>query len=314
MPFSHHSHSGQFCPGHAKNSLEEVIQAAIAKKMRVFCLSEHMVRCRQDFYPEEIVAGGTEADLIENEARYFAEALRLRDQYAQQIEILIGLEIDWIRPESVMLIERSLSRFPFEFFIGSVHHMHEIPIDYDREMYIQAREVAGGTDERLFADYFDAQLDMLRKLRPPVVGHFDLIRLKSDDPDQSFTQWPDVWEKILRNLDFIVSYGGLVELNSAALRKGMAEPYPKAEICKAFLVRGGHFCLSDDSHGVDQVGLNFHRILPFIDAVGISSLHFLRLASDDEGGISRPIDTRFLRTRVCSVPVDEIRTMSCFSE
>jgi histidinol-phosphatase (PHP family) len=113
--------------------------------------------------------------------------------------------------------------------------MHTIPIDYDRRMYEQARELAGGTDERLFEDYFDAQFDMLQQLQPLVVGHFDLIRLKSDDMEGSFTKWPGVWRKILRNLDLITSYGGMLELNSAALRKGMSEPYPKAEICK---VRG----------------------------------------------------------------------------
>ncbi|KAJ6082288.1 Histidinol-phosphatase [Penicillium canescens] len=36
-----------------------------------------------------------------------------------------------------------------------------------------------------------------------------------------------VWSKVLRNLDFIASYG--------------------------------RFCLCDDSHGVDQVALNFHQ-------------------------------------------------------
>lgn len=54
MPFSHHSHSGQFCPGHAKNGLEEVIQTAIAKKFQVFCLTEHMPRSQEDLYPEEV--------------------------------------------------------------------------------------------------------------------------------------------------------------------------------------------------------------------------------------------------------------------
>lgn len=54
MPFSHHSHSGQFCPGHAQNSLEDVIQTAISKKMQVFCLTEHMPRHKEDFYPEEV--------------------------------------------------------------------------------------------------------------------------------------------------------------------------------------------------------------------------------------------------------------------
>jgi histidinol-phosphatase (PHP family) len=156
----------------------------------------------------------------------------LRDKYASQIKILIGFEIDWIRPSSLALIQLSLSRFPFELLVGSVHHVHTVPIDYDGVMYAQARERAGGTDERLFEDYFDAQWEMLQELKPPVVGHFDLIRLKSDDPDGSFVRWPGVWQKIRRNLEFVAGYGGMLELNSAALRKGMSEPYPKAEICK----------------------------------------------------------------------------------
>lgn len=110
--------------------------------------------------------------------------------------------------------------------------MHTEPIDYDRPMYERAREHAGGTDERLFEDYFDAQMDMLTQLRPLVIGHFDLIRLKSDDPERSFRQWPGVWSRILRNLDYIATYGGMLELNSAALRKGMSEPYPNGEICR----------------------------------------------------------------------------------
>lgn len=103
-------------------------------------------------------------------------------------------------------------------------------------MYIRARDVAGGTDERLFEDYFDAQLDMLKAMKPPVVGHFDLIRLKSDDPERSFKTWPEVWKRVVRNLEFVVGYGGLVEVNGAALRKGMSEPYPKGEICEVRLL------------------------------------------------------------------------------
>jgi len=177
-------------------------------------------------------AGQTEEWHATNEAAYWAEAQRLRTKYASQIQLIIGFECDWIRPESKSLIDRSLSRFPFEFFVGSIHHMHTVPIDYDREMYEQARDIAGGSDERLFEDYFDAQLDMLQQLKPLVVGHFDLIRLKSDDMERSFKTWPGVWSRILRNLDFVAGYGGLLEINGAALRKGMSEPYPKAEICK----------------------------------------------------------------------------------
>ncbi|EEH38687.1 histidinol-phosphatase [Paracoccidioides lutzii Pb01] len=312
MPFTHHSHSGQFCEGHARNSLEEVIQTALAKKMRVIALSEHMPREQQDFYPEEIEANGTEAGLIANEAAYFKEAQRLREKYVSKINILIGFESDWIRPSSLKWIRESLARFPFDFFVGSVHHVHTVPIDFDTQFYHKAREIAGGTDEKLFGDYFDAQLAMLRAIKPPVVGHFDLIRLKSDDPERSFKQWPGIWKKILRNLDYVAEYGGLLELNSASLRKGMSEPYPKAEICQEFLARNGRFCLSDDSHGVDQVALNYHRVLDFIEEVGITTLYSLEYCSD---GLppSSSFDPRFPRTRLNSVDLANLKQLEFWS-
>lgn len=142
------------------------------------------------------------------------------------------MEIDWIRPCSLDVIQSLLREYPFDLFVGSLHHVHTIPIDYNKKMYFEAREKSGGTDEKLAEAYYDLQYEMLKALKPPVVGHFDLIRLLSDDPEASSVQWAGVWQKILRNLDFIVDYGGLVELNSAGLRKGMSEPYPKAEICK----------------------------------------------------------------------------------
>lgn len=50
-----HSHSGQFCPGHAKDQLEDVIRRAISLNMRLISLTEHMPRTHdQDLYPEEV--------------------------------------------------------------------------------------------------------------------------------------------------------------------------------------------------------------------------------------------------------------------
>ena len=54
MPFSFHSHSGQFCK-HASGTLEDVVQAAIRAKFRVYGLTEHVPRYRlEDKYPEEV--------------------------------------------------------------------------------------------------------------------------------------------------------------------------------------------------------------------------------------------------------------------
>ncbi|KAL9026211.1 MAG: hypothetical protein Q9196_005090 [Gyalolechia fulgens] len=274
MPYSHHSHSGQFC-AHARDTLEGVVKAAIEKNMQVFALTEHMPRERQDMYPEEVAAGYTEKKLLDIFSDYYIEALRLQSKYATELNILIGTEIDWIRPSSKDFIENLFSAFQLQLFVGSVHHVHGIPIDYTAELFQEARRTSGGSDERLFEDYFDLQRDMLEALKPPIVGHFDLIRLKSDAPDLSFVEMQGVWRKICRNLGLIASYGGILELNSAALRKGLDEPYPNAEICKEFLALGGQFTLSDDSHGIDHIASHYRDVLGFAEKVGIRQITFL---------------------------------------
>lgn len=203
--------------------------------------------------------------------------------------ILVGFESEWIRPSTLHIIQDILAKHPFDFFMGSLHHTHTHPIDYDRATYEKAREAAGGSDERLFQDYFDAQYEMLQALRPPVVGHFDLIRLLSDHRDLAFPGMEGVWERINRNLDFIASYGGILELNASGLRKGLAEPYPCLPICQVrhtasprgpanltqrFLRVGGRFAMSDDSHDVGQIGTNYARLLEYISKVGIEEVYY----------------------------------------
>lgn len=236
MPFSHHSHSGQFC-GHAANTLEEVILKAIRLGMTTLCLTEHIPRDEIDFYPEEC-NDHDEASLAKLYEDFYHEGRRLQRLYSGQISIFVGFESEWIRASSLKLIHGILDKFPVDIFVGSVHHVHTVPIDYDTELYHKSRGLGDGTDEQIFADYFDSQLEMLQALKPPVVGHFDLIRLKSDDPERSFKTWPRVWEKVERNLHFIATYGGVLELNSASLRKGMSEPYPQVEICQVSITYG----------------------------------------------------------------------------
>ena len=272
--------------------------------MSVFALTEHMPRHEVDFYPEEKASGYTFNGHLENEGAYFRAAVRLREKYRKEIAVPIGFESDWIREESLALIERSMGAFGWDFLVGSVHHVHGVPIDYTVEEYGRAREVSGGSDERLFEDYFDAQFEMLRAVRPPVVGHLDLIRLMSGEPDGELRRWEGVWERVGRNLDCIRGYGGLVEVNFSAVRKGIREPYPKGEVCRAFVERGGRFCISDDSHGVEQVAFGYDKLLPFLDEVGIQVVHFLGHAEKQQ---ERPHDARFPHLVIEAISVDELK-------
>lgn len=55
MAFTMHSHSGQFCPGHAKDGLEDIIKHAVSLGYKTMGLTEHMPRYKlEDLYPEEV--------------------------------------------------------------------------------------------------------------------------------------------------------------------------------------------------------------------------------------------------------------------
>jgi hypothetical protein len=66
-----------------------------------------------------------------------------------------------------------------------------------------------------------------------------------------------------------------------------------------FLRLGGAFVMSDDSHGVDQIGTNYARLLAFIGETGIDEMHFV-----DRTGIQS--DSRFPNAGFLSIAVSEL--------
>ena len=164
--------------------------------------------------------------------KYYHKAVSLRAKYGSRIRIPIGFETEYIRPESLKHIQSLQQKYSFDFCVGSIHHVLGIPIDYSPELWQEARQACGGTDELLYGKYFDEQYDLLVQIRPLVIGHFDVIRLWAPDKMVRLRQWPSVWSKVTRNIDTVIQYGGLFELNSAAFRKGFEEAYPTSEIAK----------------------------------------------------------------------------------
>ncbi|KAJ1935147.1 hypothetical protein EC988_008575, partial [Linderina pennispora] len=135
MPFTFHTHSGQFCK-HAHGLLEDTIQAAIGKGMHTIGLTEHIPRCRpQDLYPEE--SGLTPEDLETTFSAYVAEAKRLQAKYQGRIKIVIGCETEYITQLDMDRARQVQEEFGLDYIVGSVHHIDEIPMDFSREMYEQ---------------------------------------------------------------------------------------------------------------------------------------------------------------------------------
>ena len=108
--------------------------------------------------------------------QYILESKRLKLKYAAQIEIFIGMETEMCSPQSLENALALFSNYQLDYMVGSVHHVRGIPIDFSLELYAAA-EMAACSTEALFVEYFEAVESMCARLKPTIVGHFDLIRM-----------------------------------------------------------------------------------------------------------------------------------------
>jgi histidinol-phosphatase (PHP family) len=225
--------------------------------------------------------------------QFLQEAVRLQSKYHDKICLLIGLETEYFNRDSINLVRnlrqprrqyrvKSASAFidtsaetkaielpQVQYIVGSLHHVHGIPLDFSQELYLKALEKVGkGSWEVLFREYFDAQFEMLQGLEPEVVGHLDLVRIffgaikgchhshshggsQSHDhaaEGQESTQnqnrlTDELWTLVKRNVDYVIGYGGLFELKSRAWKKGLADAYPQRDILEVSPINSRHHLL-----------------------------------------------------------------------
>lgn len=263
----HGGHSGQFCD-HARDSLAEIVAAYHAAGFTCVGLSEHMPPPDDRWiYPDERKLKHDAAFMHERFGSYVGEAKRLQQLYHSQMRILVGMESEWY-PECVSWVQHLRDRYALDYIVGSVHHVHEIGFDYSPAAYAQACAVCGGM-QKLYAAYYDAQFEMLRAVRPEVVGHFDLIRMHDPDYRQTL-RCPDVWSRAMRNLEFVAELGAVLDINARALLKGQTEPYVCAMLLDEAVSLDIPLAYGDDAHGVHDVGWGYEVVSEILIQRGVS--------------------------------------------
>jgi histidinol-phosphatase (PHP family) len=268
--------------------LEDVILSAIERKFLVYGLTEHVPRYRTvDLYPEE--ADMSLLVLAKQFEDFVNEAHRLRIAYSQQINLLVGLETEYITTLDLDRLDDLLQSCgdQIHYLVGSVHHVNGIPIDIDIDTYYKAVNSLGIANEeqareKYLISYLEAQYELLRRFRPEIIGHIDLCRLYT--PDMPFSNFPRAQEKLIRNIQFAVEYGALFEVNAAALRKGWATPYPGTDVIELICQEGGRLTISDDSHGPHAVGLHYGLVKDYLISVGVQNLWHIDVSTSRNAG------------------------------
>lgn len=235
-----HMHTA-YCDG--KASAEQMVLAAIAKGYHTVGLSGH------SYTPHDTRYCMTEQDA------YFAECRRLNEKYADRISVQIGVELDALggtRPAEA------------DYIIGSVHYFSVGGKHYDVDGGIDAQQTAltegyGGDLHRLIDGYFSALVEMAERVRPDIVGHFDLLT-KFSESDGRLIDPRDGYYRgaALDALRAILKVAPRLEVNTGAIARGYrTEAYPSDELICAALAEGGRLILTSDAHTPQNVGFAF---------------------------------------------------------
>lgn len=262
---AHGGHSGPFC-GHARGSLESILDAYVRRKFAWVGITEHMPPVHARFmYPEEAAAGESVQSLRRRFGRYMAACRRLQKDYSDRIRIYVGFETEAFSGALQSAMELCREYRP-DYIVGSVHHVNDVGFDLSPEAYRTAVEKAGGIDE-LYRRYFDRQYEVITRLRPQVVGHFDLVRIYDPEYRSRLAQ-ANLQEPLQRNLNAIRQLGLALDVNMRAFLKGFAEPYPAIPILERAIDLGIALLPGDDSHDVQSVGAHLDDGLRILQALG----------------------------------------------
>lgn len=266
----HGGHSGEFCR-HAKDSLEAVVERAVAAGFTHYGLSEHAPRFRaEDLFPDEQDLGPE--GLVALFRKYAGEAARLRDAYRDRIALFVGFETERLPPGDWATHMREIrASAPFDFVVGSVHDIDGMVVDVSPERTEAIAGVLGGR-EAMQIRYFQALAELVDTLKPEIVGHIDLIR-KFDSPVEEFS--PPVMREIERVLEAAHAAGAALDVNCGAFRRGYGPVYPLPSILKRARAMGLRVTLGDDSHGVATVGVGLDACLAAIAEAGFSHVSCL---------------------------------------
>ncbi len=218
---TYHSHC-TFCDG--KAPAEEFVKAAIEAGFHSYGVSSHSPLPFDTRW--SLSKGDVEA--------YLQEMERLKKQYAGQIELYVGLEIDYLN-DGWGPASDYFQRMPLDYRIGSVHlvtngetgEMMDMDGSFDdfRENFLN---VYHDNLKHLVRDYFRSSARMVELGGFDFVAHLDKICMNGSLVDPMLTEQAWYNELLREYFQLIAEKGVMVEVNTKAYtKKGLMFPNVK---------------------------------------------------------------------------------------
>ena len=259
-----HTHSN-FSDG--KSEMEEMVLDAISKNLKVIGITDHSpmpFENRVSLKKERI-----------ND--YIAEVKRLKDKYKDQINVRLGMEMEYIpgMSEDFQSVRENLG---LEYLIGSVHL-----VEKDGALwFIDGAKIEPydeGLDKIFHGDikagvkrFFEQSNMMIENEKFEIIGHFDKIKMNNKG---RYFQESDKWYRdlLFETLDLIKQKNLIVEVNTRGMYKGRYDGFYPSEWLFPFLKEMRiPVIISSDGHLAGEVSGCFEQADKALSGAGIEAV------------------------------------------
>lgn len=259
LKFDYHTHHDR-C-GHAHGTIQDYIESAIEKGLHLIGISDHSpyLMSEEDQPFPHIAMGKSQFP------EYVSEVLQLREKYKGKIEVLLGVESDFF-PEHIEIYRKFYDQYPFDYIIGSVHHVDSINI------FKKGRWEGLSSSEKLQTkeNYYTLIQQSARSGLFQILGHIDAMK-------GYFPSFSTIQSSALEyTLKVIAECEIAIEINTSGKTKDCGGWYPADEILERALHYGVNLTFGSDAHDPSRVGDEFEMVKQRLIDIGFKEWAYFK--------------------------------------
>jgi histidinol-phosphatase (PHP family) len=239
--------------GHAAGTVDELVEAAIARGLDEIGIADHM--------PLLYLEDPDLAMSLDELPAYVEGVIAAREKYAGRITVRLGIEADY-HPATQEERKRILDSYPWDYVIGSVHILGDWIFDDPRHL----DRYEGLDIDSFYIDYLHTVGDMVETGMYTTVGHADLAKKFAYRPAIDLEPH---YNELLRRIS---GAGVCYEVNTAGLRWPADEMYPAPAFVRLARSMDVPVTLGSDAHSPGDVARDFDRALALLRECGYDTM------------------------------------------
>lgn len=196
--------------------------------------------------------------------KYYKKYNILKEMY--DFKFNFGIEIG-LQPDFSKQIKEMVSKYPFDFIIGSSH------ITCKKDMAMDKSFFEGLTRREAYLKYFNEVLENIKTYSEfDVYGQLDYVVRYGGYIDKKieYAEFREILDAILEN---IIKKDKGIEINTSGIRYGLNSVHPNIDIIRRYKELGGKIItIGSDAHKVDNLAQDFDIVCDILEYLKINEI------------------------------------------